>query len=117
MLSEWKPAKLAQIRAWDAQLEYLTERENPELVHSVLQRFFKVYKHQFGEIEDSTLISPEEKKQYQSALKQKMKEVLRRYRRELFASGIYWKVVTWIYLLDDRSYHKLSALYRKIRRI
>lgn len=114
---EWSTAKLAQIRAWDAQLECIAHRENQNVLQAALPRFFWVYKHQFGEIEDSTLISPEEKREYQSALKQKMKNVLHRYRSELFASGIYWKVLTWTYLLDDRSYHKLSALYRKIRRI
>ena len=115
--TDWTPKKLARMDAWNKQLDYVSHHGSQVFFYDVLRRYFWVFKLQYREVGDSSLITDAEKKTYHLILKDQMKHVLRQYRRELFACGMYWRVFVWTYLLDDRSYHRLSDVYRKLRGI
>ncbi len=95
--SSWKPARLAQVEAWEEQFTYIAEHfEGPVFIHA-LRRNCTVLRNQYREIQDSNQISGEEKKKYGKLVKRKLKTILRRYKTELKQNGLYFDYYPYAY--------------------
>ena len=116
-LSDWTPAKLSQISAWDAQYDFAIQRDNQELLSSVIGRLFIVYKSQYRDINRSTRVSAKEKKKYQLLIKKKLRVIFCRSWKTLWSCGLFLKVFTWAFLFDDGIYRFATHVYQKVKAI
>lgn len=93
--SSWTPAKLAQVKAWDEQLEFASRRGSIPLLDAVLRKYCWVLKNQYEEIGRSTSISDSVRKKYQALMKSKMRKVLNVYKNELKRNGQFDWYFSW----------------------
>ena len=113
-LREWSPAKLTQIEAWDEQLAFATNHGSYAILRAVLNHYFKVLKRHYREIDLSSCVSPSEKSKYRRQLKQKMRRLCWAYAGDLMCSGLFLKVFSWSYLINDRAYYSMTKLYQRL---
>lgn len=106
----WTPVKFAQIKAWEAQLEFAHGYGNREVLLAVLQRYCWVYKHQCDEIRESNLVTEKEKKRYSSKLIRRFRKVLIQHKTELKKMDLWTTYGYW-------AFPEMTGLYWKIRTI
>ena len=113
---EWTPAKLAQIDAWEEQINYLIANNYDKAVQTALSRYCWVLKNQFEEIENSSFVSVKIKKQNQRVIKNKMRKVLHQYKSELKTAGVFYQYYSWAYPKIDWLYWTGVGIKGKLKR-
>lgn len=116
MNSNWTPAKLAQINAWEDQLRFAIHHGSKLVLQAVLKRLCWVYKHQCEEIAASNKISEHERKQYSSRLMNRIRCILLQYRSELKECGSFFEYSAWAFPKLDWLYWTAIGVRRKIKR-
>lgn len=114
--SEWTPAKFAQIKAWDAQLQFAVKHGNQPVLKAVLDHYFYVYKQQSIAINRSTRISSADRKKYKLKLQKKQWHILRLFRNELLENKLYFRMLLWALPYGDNAavfFGKVNKLIAK----
>ena len=93
--SVWIPAKMAQVKAWEEQLDFASRRGSIPLLDTVLTRYCWVLKRQYEEIGSSSRISESVRRKYQALMKSKMRKVLIAYKENLKRSGLFDWYFSW----------------------
>ncbi len=115
--SVWTPAKLAQIDAWEAQLEFARHHGSKPVLQTVLKRYCWVYQHQCEEIEASDRISEKERKTYRNRLLRRLRVIIVKYRKELKEIGIFQRYASWAFPKLDWLYWTLRGIWGKLKRL
>ena len=114
--SVWTPAKLAQVKAWNEQLEFASRRGSIPLLDAVLKKYCWVLKNQYEEIGRSTSISDSVRKKNMVLVKNKMRKVLSHYKSELKRNGIYAQYYSWAFPKLDWCYWAWKGICGKLMR-
>ena len=108
--SDWTPAKLTQVEAWDAQINFFSEYGNQRLLDCASEHMFQILRSQQIKIQESKEVSQQEKKKYTSILRQKLRLAILRFWRTPY----YRKNKMWII---EGAYPSISWLYWTFMRI
>ena len=114
---DWTPAKLAQIDAWENQLQFAKHHGCMPVLQTALKRFCWVYKHQCEEIAGSNKISEAEKKLYSAKLMRRLRVVLLQNRKELQEIGIFNRYFVWAIPKLNKIYWTLRGVWGKLKRL
>lgn len=114
---EWTPAKLAQIEAWEDQLEFARTHGSKLVLQTVLKRFCWVYKHQCKEIAASDRITEREKKSYYSRLLRRLRVIILNERRQLKEIGIYSQYFEWAFPKINWLLWTMRGIWGKLKRL
>ena len=108
--SDWKPARLAQVKAWDEQILYIEKNESSAVLKEALRRYCGVIKGQTADVQASDKVSAAGKKKYLRLLRKKLRGILRHYETELKQLKIYSDYYSLAYPLRIRLYKSLMTL-------
>ena len=108
--SSWKPARLAQVTAWDEQILYIEKNESSAVLKEALRRYCGVIKGQTADVQASDKVSAAGKKKYLRLLRKKLRGILRHYETELKQLKIYSDYYSLAYPLRIRLYKSLMTL-------
>jgi len=78
--SDWMPAKLAQVRAWDAQIAFFDDIGNKDLIDCASMHYLQILVQHLRNITKSKAITWLEKKRYKSLIWRKLLQATRKYR-------------------------------------
>ena len=93
--SHWKPNRLAQLKAWEDQIDYFHQCANVPVLNHALKIGCWTFKNQYEEIQDSAVISKTEKRKYKNQVKKRLRAILFRYSKELKQSGLYSRYLSF----------------------
>lgn len=100
----WTPARYAQMEAWDAQLQFLKEYGNEQVLECAGMHYVQIMALHLRKIDKSGLISAEEKLYYRKCIKRKLRrELLRNWHNPRIQKEKMWYLelafpcVAWIY--------------------
>lgn len=114
--SMWKPARLAQVKAWEDQILFF-EQHNMQNVHKCSLRLFcGVLLHQSEEVRSSKAISPLQKLYYKRLLAHKLARLLRKYTSEIKQLGVYSDCVPYAYPHLAPLIGYVSGIKKKLRK-
>jgi len=113
--SNWTPAHLDQVYAWEEQLVFLRTYPNQKVYTAANKRYLWVLSHQMCEIDKSIRISDQERKRYKKQLRKKMNDILRENKSVLKTVGTY----RWYYDLANpfvaKCYWKIKGILSRVR--
>ena len=115
--SEWKPAKLAQIEAWEEQVSFIAQIGNTLLLDEALQRSYWVMTNHLEGIQKTNLLSKSEKKTYSALVRKKMIKTLKPYKEDLKIINLYSYFVASAYPKRDWLYWTSHSVIEKIKRV
>lgn len=90
MNSNWTPAQLDQVSAWEEQISFLKSYNNEDVFHAGVQRFLWVLSNQLKSVAVSQAITEAERRKYSRLIRNKIGRLLKDNR---------------IFLKDTKSYH------------
>ena len=76
MRSNWHPGMLARMDAWDAQIDFFNNRGDKELVENAVKRYCHIAYGEYHDIEQSSRLTNEEKKENQAILARKIRKLM-----------------------------------------
>lgn len=85
----WTPPRMAQVKAWEDQLTFVSEKIGGSVLDHALRRNLGVLRSQYQEIQSSDQIDVPEKKRFGKYVLHKMRHILRRYDSEIKRIGLY----------------------------
>lgn len=115
--SNWKPARLAQVKAWDEQIDFLSRYGSIPVFNFALQGICRIVKQQYNDMRASTVITDAQKRKYGRLLKRKLRTVLRNYPTELKRIDIFWENLLFVNPVQAHLYRFGSVLKRKVLRL
>ena len=107
--SAWKPARLAQIWAWEEQLDYLSRHFQGPILDQALRYCCRNIRHQRESIQSSNAISEHQRKHYLNYTSRRLSRVMRKYRNDLKRLGIYSDYYPHAHPKLLRFYHFLTG--------
>ena len=115
--SNWTPAKLEQVHAWQEQLAYADEYLDIKVLDAVLYKFFWVLDYQYKDISRSTLITGREKTKFRWKIKSIARLVMNQYKKDLKRNGSYTLYYAWTHPISHWAYWTWNGIRKKLKRI
>lgn len=111
---EWRLPRMARMNAWDAQLEFFSHQSNP-LVETVVEHYSTVCKEEFYLIGESSEISVSEKENYQESIAERVRMLMRDFRRPLKKSSNYRWCLEIMHPFFSKCYWTLKGIIEGVK--
>ena len=107
---DWKPARLAQVEAWEDQLAFIQSHCSDVVLFEALRRFSNVFKTQLSGIQSSNAITEKDRGKYSRLLRQRLKRFLRNQEDNLKKAHLYSDLYSLAHPIRIRLYGMMTLL-------